>query len=120
MLASVSSTTKLPIVLAAASSYPQTASRLTSILDMPVPPTESSAQLVATRANVARLEILQDAQILEITSLKQRSAAVLQRWYSVDIVKAGECWVDIEGRVELVEQNLRRAAVLRQQEEAGE
>jgi hypothetical protein len=110
---------KLPTVLAAATSYPQIASRLTSILDMPIPTAESSTQLAITQPSIATLEILQDSQMLEIVNLKQRSAAVLRRWYSVDIVKAGECWADVEGRVELAEQRLRRAALLKHQGESG-
>jgi hypothetical protein len=57
------------------------------------------------------------SQLREIAALKQRSAAVLQRWYSVDILQVGECWADLEARVESVEQAVRRANSAKQHEE---
>jgi Fe2+ transport system protein B len=78
--------------MASASAYPSTASRLTSILDVPV-------------------EALQAAQNVDIADLRERSAAVIQRWYTVDILRAGESWAELEGRVEQVEQKVRRTAL---------
>ncbi|KAI9743373.1 MAG: hypothetical protein M1818_003219 [Claussenomyces sp. TS43310] len=110
---------QLASVLAAASTYTLTASGLTSILDMPVPSAESSRQLILARAQIATLELVQESQAKEITELKQRSASVLQRWYSVDVLRTGEYWADVEEKIESVEQKVRRLALLQQQEKEG-
>jgi hypothetical protein len=101
----------LAIVLASASSYPSTASRLTSILDVPIPPTELSTQLIALQPRIAKAEALQAAQKTDIATLRERSASVIQRWYTVDVLRAGETWAELEGRLEHAEQNVRRAAL---------
>ncbi|KAM3083901.1 hypothetical protein ACMFMG_001993 [Clarireedia jacksonii] len=103
----------LSIILASASSYPSTASRLTSILDVPVPSAAVSAQLIELQPRVAKVEALQAAQSADITALRQRTAAVIQRWYAVDILRTGESWAELEGRVEQVEQKIRRAALVK-------
>jgi hypothetical protein len=97
--------------MASASAYSSTASRLTSILDVPVPPAELSAQLIDLQPRIAKLEALQAAQNVDIAELRERSAAVIQRWYTVDILRAGESWAELEGRVEQIEQRLRRAGL---------
>jgi hypothetical protein len=101
----------LAIVLASASSYPSTASRLTSILDVPVPSAELSAQLIDLQPRIAKVEALQAAQNADMASLRERTAAVIQRWYTVDILRAGESWAELESRIEGVEQKVRRAAL---------
>jgi len=101
----------LSVVLASASLYPSTASRLTSIVDVPIPAAELSTQLIELQPRIARVEALQAAQNADIAILRQQSAAVLQRWYSVDILRAGDSWAELEGRVEHVEQRVRRAAL---------
>jgi hypothetical protein len=101
----------LAIVLASASSYPSTASRLTSILDVPIPPAELSTQLIALQPRIAKVEALQAAQKTDIAVLRERSASVIQRWYTVDVLRVGETWAELEGRVEHAEQNVRRAAL---------
>ena len=101
----------LAIVLASASSYPSTASRLTSILDVPVPPAELSAQLIDLCPRIAKVETLQAAQNADMAALRERTAAVIQRWYTIDILRAGESWAELEGKVEGVERKVRRAAL---------
>ncbi|KAH8773057.1 hypothetical protein BGZ57DRAFT_942428 [Hyaloscypha finlandica] len=101
----------LSIIMASASAYPATASRLTSILDVPVPPAELSAQLIDLQPRIAKVEALQAAQNADIAQLRERSAAVIQRWYTMDILRAGESWAELEGRVEQVEQKVRRTAL---------
>ncbi len=101
----------MSIVMASASTYPTTASRLTSILDVPVPPAELSAQLIDLQPRIAKVEALQAAQNADISELRERSATVIQRWYAVNILGAGESWAELEGRVEQIEQKVRRTAL---------
>lgn len=108
---------KLSTVLAAASSYPLTASRLTSIHDTPPPPAEASTQLIETHIKAAKIEMQQDLHYREIATLKQRSAAVIQRWYSIDIVNSGECWAEWESRVEHAERTIHKEALTRHRED---
>ena len=107
----------LSIVLASASSYPSTASRLTSILDVPVPSADLSAQLIDLQPRIAEVEALQERQTAELAVLRGRTAAVLQRWYTVDVLRAGESLAELEGRVEGVEKEVRRAERARRVDE---
>ena len=108
----------LSIILSSASAYPSTASRLTSILDVPVPPAELSTQLIGLQPRIARVETLQATQSSELATLRQRSAAVLQRWYAVDVLRSGESWAEMESRVEKVERGVRRVELAKRLEDA--
>ncbi|TAQ84551.1 hypothetical protein B7494_g7129 [Chlorociboria aeruginascens] len=101
----------LSIIFASATSYPLTASRLTSIRDVPVPPAELSTQLIELQPRIAKVEAIQAAQNSDIATLRQRTAAAIQRWYAMDILQAGDSWAGLEERVEQVEQKARRAAL---------
>lgn len=100
----------LSTILAAASLFPQAASRLISINDTPLPTAKLSTELIDTEAELAQLQMLQERQSQEIAALRQRTAAVLQRWYSIDIIQIGEYWANLEDVVEVMEQNLRQAS----------
>ena len=41
-------------------------------------------------------------------SLRMRTAAVLQRWYEVNVLGGSECWSEWEGRLMEVEKTVRR------------
>lgn len=106
----------LSIVLASASAFPSTASRLTSIMDVPIPQAELSTQLINLVPRIAKLEVVQASQNAEISQLRERSAVLVQKWYSSDILRAGGSWADMESRVGQVEQQVRRAALARRLE----
>lgn len=110
---------KIPVILAAATSYPQTASSLTSVIDMPVPSTALSSRIISAQPELTKLEVVQDLQMKQVNDLKRRSVAVLQRWYSTDIVRAGEYWADVESRVSGIEQKVRHTMALQEQAEAN-
>ena len=99
---------RLAIIKSCATLYPTTASRLTSILDIPLPPTESFASLISLQPRIAKIQHLQDSQATELADLRLRSAAVLQRWYEIGVLGGGECWTDWEERVVGVEKLVRR------------
>jgi hypothetical protein len=106
------------IVLASSSTYSAAASRLTSIRDVPVPPAELSAQLVELVPRIAQLEAVQAGQEVEMADLRARSAAVIQQWYTEEVLQAGDNWAELEGRVQQVEQKVRRATLARKLEES--
>jgi len=103
-------------VLACASSYHLTASQLTSILDLPLPTAESSTLLIGLQPRIAKVETLQQLQARDIAVIKQRTSALLQRWYAIDILCTGDYWADVEGKVEVMEQQVRRAKAKREDE----
>jgi hypothetical protein len=78
---------------------------------MPVPSAELSAQLIDLQPRIAKVEAIQAAQNADMAALRERTAEVIQRWYTVDVLRAGESWAELEERVEGVEQKVRRAAL---------
>ncbi|KAI9804388.1 MAG: hypothetical protein M1825_001286 [Sarcosagium campestre] len=96
------------IVLASAPLYPTTASRLTSIVDTPIPSAESSAALMALAPRLARLELLQERQSRELAELRRRSAVALERHYEISILGIDRCMVEWDERVNVVEAGARR------------
>lgn len=87
-------------------------------MDMPIPSAQNSRRILSTLPQLRRLEALQESQMQQISQLKERTALVLQRWYATDMIRAGEYWVDVDERVNIVERQLRRAAALKEQAEA--
>jgi len=76
---------------------------------VPVPPAKLYASLVDLQPRIAKVEALQAAQNADLAALRERTAAVIQRWYTVDVLRAGESWAELESRIEVVEQKVRRA-----------
>ncbi|OTA97580.1 hypothetical protein M434DRAFT_391769 [Hypoxylon sp. CO27-5] len=96
------------IVLAAASSYPATASALTAISDTPVPDPADTAALAALLPRMKGIEATQLAQAAEIAELRARSEAVVRRWYERDVMAYSSFIAAVEGRVEGAERTVRR------------
>lgn len=109
----IDTATLLSIVLAAASSYSATASRLTSVTDTPIPPPELSMQLINLQPRIAQLSTLQTSQSAEISELRERSAGLVQKWYAMGVIGQGEAWAEAEGRIGVVDQKVRRVALAR-------
>lgn len=70
---------KLATITASAPSFPETASRLSTLRDLSIPPASASAQLIALQPRIAELERRQEEQKRETGKLRGRSARVLQR-----------------------------------------
>lgn len=98
----------LSIIGSCATSYQTTASCLTSIKDLSIPPADSSTKLMALHPRMAQLELLQESQAKEMAELRSRSATMIQRWYEFGVLGGGECWTEWEGRVANVEKAVRR------------
>ncbi|KAJ5785899.1 uncharacterized protein N7503_011111 [Penicillium pulvis] len=105
------------IVLSYATAFPETASRLTSLNDLPIPDAQSSATLIDLQPRMDRVAQTQAEQAAEISELRVRTAKVLQRWYEVGLVGSGECWAEWEARLEGVERGVRRREVVKERRE---
>ena len=104
------------IVLSYASAFPETASRLTSLKDLPIPPASASASLVELRPRLEKLAEVQREQASEVAELRARSAVLIKRWMEVGVLGGGEVWSEWEERVEGVERGVRRAEREREEE----
>ncbi|KAJ5149251.1 hypothetical protein N7448_000829 [Penicillium atrosanguineum] len=113
----LSTRTLSSIVLSYATAFPETASRLTSLNDLPVPDAQSSADLIELQPKLDSLAQTQAQQAETISELRVRTARVLQRWYEVGLVGGGECWAEWEGRLEDVEREVRRREVAKERRE---
>ncbi|KAB8255406.1 hypothetical protein BDV32DRAFT_130808 [Aspergillus pseudonomiae] len=102
------------IVLSYASAFPETASRLTSLNDLPIPDTQTSASLIQLQPRLDQLAQVQEEQAKQISELRVRTARALQRWYEIALVGGGECWAEWEGRLEDVEREVKREEVVRE------
>lgn len=102
------------IVLSYASAFPETASRLTSLNDLPVPDAKLSTGLIELQPRLNKLAQVQEEQAKEISELRTRSAKVLQRWYEVGLLGSGECWAEWEARLEEVDREVKREEVARE------
>ncbi len=83
-------------------------------MDVPVPSADMSTQLIDLQPRIGKIEALQAAQNADVAELRERSAAAIQKWYALDILRAGDTWAEMEGRVEKVEQRLRRISLAKQ------
>ena len=76
-----------------------------------------SAELINLQPRIAKVEAIQASQDAEIRELRERSAVVVESWYRRDVIGAGEKWAQLEGRVEAVEQRVRRVERVRKMDE---
>ncbi|KAL3486715.1 hypothetical protein BJX62DRAFT_241681 [Aspergillus germanicus] len=106
------------IILSYTTSFPETASRLTSLQDLPIPPATQSASLIDLQPRIDTLSKKQEEQAREVAELRVRTAKVLQRWYEVSVLGGGEVWGEWEGRIEGVERGVRRGEVNKEREAA--
>ncbi|KAL9077352.1 MAG: hypothetical protein Q9161_000197 [Pseudevernia consocians] len=98
----------LAIVNSCAPSFQATASGLSAIKDLPIPPAEASASLISLHPRLSELELLQDEQARDMADLRRRSARAIQRWYELGVLGESECWTEWERRVMEVEKRVRR------------
>ncbi|PGH09995.1 hypothetical protein GX51_00261 [Blastomyces parvus] len=96
------------IILSYASAFPETASRLTSLKDLPIPAASLSTSLIELQPRLDRLAAVQEEQAAEIAALRARSALVAERWVEVGVLGGSEVWAEWEGRIERVERGVRR------------
>ncbi|SLM34782.1 hypothetical protein LPUS_03732 [Lasallia pustulata] len=107
------------VISSYATLYPTTASRLTSLQDLPIPAAERSASLISLQPRLAKLELQQQSQARELAELRWRTAAVIQRWYELGVLGGGECWTEWEERMEKIEKKIRQTEVMQAREADG-
>ncbi|KAI7971571.1 hypothetical protein EIK77_002572 [Talaromyces pinophilus] len=101
------------IVLSYATAFPETASRLSSLKDLPIPDAHASTALIELQPRLQKLLSIQEQQAIEISELRARSARLLQRWYELGVLGNSECWAEWESRLEDVEREVKRREVIR-------
>ena len=111
---------QLSVVHASAPSFHETASRLTTLKDLPIPPTSASTQLISLGSRIGRLQQAQQRHEREVRELRARSARAIERWYELDVLGTGECWAEWESRLEQVEKQVRRQERAKQTDEREE
>ena len=109
---SYSTTEQLAIVNSCATLFPTAASRLNSLRDSSIPPSESLASLVALEARLSKAELDRDTHNKDLSHLRLRTALALQRWYGIGVIAGGDCWAEWEKRLLEVEKVVRREEML--------
>lgn len=107
----------LSIVLASATLFPTTSSRLSSVFDLPIPPTEGMTGLIQLQPRIDCLLVRQRKQDWEFLRLRQETAEMLERWYKTAILGVGECLAEWNSRLYLAERTVRRMEVARERQE---
>ncbi|KAF8457495.1 hypothetical protein BGX38DRAFT_1265786 [Terfezia claveryi] len=105
---SLSPAEKFTTILATSTAYQSFSSQLNSIMDSPIPNPNTSIELISLIPRINKVELLQEAQIKEISELRKRSARVLERWYLVGVEGGNECAAEWEERTGVVERGLGR------------
>ncbi|EON64546.1 hypothetical protein W97_03779 [Coniosporium apollinis CBS 100218] len=104
---------KLATVLAEAPLYPATASQLTSLNDIPIPPTESFASLIALHPRIAAVARRQNQHARQIAFLSKKSAQLVLKWQKIFIIGQGRCWVEWDNRLRKAAREVGRVEVRR-------
>ncbi|GBF66161.1 hypothetical protein TMEN_8879 [Trichophyton mentagrophytes] len=114
--ATMTPATLASIVLSYATAFPETASRLSSLQDLPIPPASSSTALVELQPRIDRALETQRRQAEEIAELRVQSTLLMKRWVEVGVVGGGEVWGEWEERMKMVERGVRREEKARERE----
>lgn len=105
------------MVLAHTPSYHTTAAQLTSLNDLPVPDSSSSASLIALESRIQRAAARQEQQVRVINRLREQSVAVIGHWYESGIVAMGDCWNEWDARLMDTERTVRQAEARKRRQE---
>ena len=85
-------------------------------VDSPVPDPTLSASLVALAPQMEAVAATQREHEGEIAELRARSEKLVRKWYEGRALGYSRFVADVEGRVELVEQSVRRTEKARADE----
>ena len=95
------------IVISHASDFPETASRLLSVKDLPIPASSASASLIALQPRLNKLIAQQEIHAREVADLRSRTGVLLERWVQISLLGVGELWANVECRVADIEGAIR-------------
>jgi hypothetical protein len=109
--------TQASVVLSNATLYPETASRLSSLQSLQIPPAESSAMLVGLARDIESCQQEQNKLDDQVQELRQRSARCLEWWVKTGVVGMGNLWEDWEDRMIQLERQVSRFERQRKDEE---
>jgi hypothetical protein len=110
--------TQASVVLSHATIYPETASRLSSLQTLQIPPAEQSTRISELAPKIADCQRFQDGLEQEVQDLRPRSARCLEWWVKVGVVGMGDLWEGWEDRLREIERNVARFE-RKQKEEEG-
>jgi len=96
------------IVLSHATLYPETASRLSSLQTLQIPPAEQTSKLIALSPGLEESRKIGRQMEEEVRELRERSARCLEWWVKIGVVGMGGLWEDWEARIADVERNVIR------------
>lgn len=111
--------TQLAMVLTEAPSFPTTASQLTQLNDLPLPPTQSFTNLIANLPRLAAIDERQIEQAREISELRKRNGLLLLKWHELFVLGQGRCWAEWDGKLKKAERKVRREEVRRGADEGA-
>lgn len=94
-----------------APAFQSTTSQLNSLSDLPVPPTDGFASLIALQPRISQVEQRQIQQAMEISELRKRSGALILRWHEIFVLGQGRCWAEWDTRMTRAERSVRREEV---------
>lgn len=100
--------TTASIVLSHATLYPETASRLSSLQTLQIPPAEQSARLTELNPRIDKCTSKMEEMDKEIQALRERSARCLEWWVKMGVVGIGDLWEEWEDRLNEVERKITR------------
>lgn len=107
------------MVLTEAPSFPATASQVTQLNDLPLPPTQSFSTLIANLPRMAAIDHKQREQAVQIAELRKRSGMLLLKWHELFVLSPGRCWAEWDSRLQDAETKVRREAFRRSQEDGA-
>jgi len=96
------------LVLSYAPSYHSTAARLTSLNDLPVPDTSSSAALISLEPRIQAALQRQEQQQAILADIRHTTVAVLETWYELGVLAMADCWTEWEGRIKDAERHVQQ------------
>lgn len=107
---------QLPVVLSSEAMFQPAISHLTTLQTCDLPGSRAFVSLVELQPRLKRAMEVQDQQAKEVDELRQRSAAILERWYEGTVLENGQQWVEWDDRLSKVELAVRRAENVRSRE----
>jgi hypothetical protein len=109
--------TQASAVLANASLFSQTASRLSSLQNLQVPSADSSTNLTTLKVGIEACSKKQNELDQEVDALRARSAQCLEWWITTGVLGMGDMWEEWQYRMVDLQRRLARYEIQSKDEE---